>query len=433
DNPQQALKDTGVIDSGCSRHMTRNISYLFDFKEINRGYVAFSGNPKGGKIIGKDTECVFLSSDFKLHDENHVLLKVPRENNMYNNGAAERKNKTLVEAARTMLADSLLPIPFWAEAVNTACYVQNRVLVTKPHNKTPYELLLDRTPSIGFMSPFGCPVTIFNTLDPLGKFNGKADKGFLVGYSINSKAFRVFNIRTKIVQETLHINFLENQPNVIGNGPTCLFDIDTLTQSMNYQPVVVGNQPNHNAGVQENFNAGKVVKEAKSAQQYVLLPLWSTSSKDPQNTDADAAFNDKENENEVHVSPSSSDKPKKHDEKDIREVKEKTIGPISTNTTNSFNAAGPSNNVVSPNFKIGGKSSLVDPSQYPNDPNMLALEDIIYSDDEDDVGAEADFSNLEKSSKWGFRNKKYEREIVIRNKARLVTQGHTQEEGDWLL
>nr|GFB13317.1 ribonuclease H-like domain-containing protein [Tanacetum cinerariifolium] len=102
------------------------------------------------------------------------------------NGIAERKNKTLIEAARTLLADSLLPILFWAEAVNTACYVQNRVLVTKPHNKTPYELLHGRLPSIGFMRPFGCPVTILNTLDHLGKFQGKVDEGFLVGYSVCS-------------------------------------------------------------------------------------------------------------------------------------------------------------------------------------------------------------------------------------------------------
>nr|GEW04083.1 putative ribonuclease H-like domain-containing protein [Tanacetum cinerariifolium] len=74
-------------------------------------------------------------------------------------------------------------IPFWAEAVNTACYVQNRVLATKPHKKTPYELLHGRPPSIGFMRPFGCPVTILNTLYSLGKFKGKVDEGFLVGYS----------------------------------------------------------------------------------------------------------------------------------------------------------------------------------------------------------------------------------------------------------
>nr|GFB40404.1 retrovirus-related Pol polyprotein from transposon TNT 1-94 [Tanacetum cinerariifolium] len=89
--------------------------------------------------------------------------------------------------------------------------------------------------------------TILNTLDPLGKFDGKADEGFLVGYSVSSKAFIVFNSRTGIVQETLHINFLENQPNVVGSGPTWLFDIDTLTKSMNYQPVIAGNQPNSSA------------------------------------------------------------------------------------------------------------------------------------------------------------------------------------------
>nr|GFD05666.1 retrovirus-related Pol polyprotein from transposon TNT 1-94 [Tanacetum cinerariifolium] len=110
---------------------------------------------------------------------------------------------------------------------------------------------------IGFMRPFGCPVTILNTLDPLGKFDGKADEGFLVGYSVSSKAFRVFNSRTRIVQETLHINFLENQPNVAGSGPTWLFDIDTLTKSMNYQPVIAGNQPNPSAGIQEHFDTDK--------------------------------------------------------------------------------------------------------------------------------------------------------------------------------
>nr|GFC18307.1 ribonuclease H-like domain-containing protein [Tanacetum cinerariifolium] len=100
------------------------------------------------------------------------------------NGIAARKNRPLIEAARALLADSLLPIPFWAEAVNTACYVQNRVLVTKPHNKTPYELLHGRLPSIGFMRPFGCLIIILNTLDHLGKFQEKVDEEFLVGYSV---------------------------------------------------------------------------------------------------------------------------------------------------------------------------------------------------------------------------------------------------------
>ncbi|GJV53903.1 putative ribonuclease H-like domain-containing protein [Tanacetum coccineum] len=361
-NPQQALKNKGIFDSGCSRHMTGNKDFLTDYQDIDGGFVAFGGGTRGGKITGKgkirtdkldfedvffvkelnfnlfsvsqmcdkknnvlftETECLVLSPDFKLLDENqkgkqhkascktklvssisqplqmlHMDLFGPTsvrsinhktyclvvtddfsrfswvfflaskdetsgilkrfiieiENQLNHkvkvircdngtefknremnelcglkwikrefsiartpqqNGVAERKNRTLIEAARTMLADSLLPTVFWAEAVNTACYVLNRVLVTKPHNKTPYELIIGRPPSISFMRPFGCPVTILNTLDPLGKFDGKAEEGFLVGYSVNSKAFRVCNSQIRKVEENLHVNFLENKPNVV--------------------------------------------------------------------------------------------------------------------------------------------------------------------------------------------------------------------------
>ncbi|GJV35802.1 reverse transcriptase domain-containing protein [Tanacetum coccineum] len=189
------------------------------------------------------------------------------------NGVAERKNRTLIEAARTMLADSLLPIPFWAEAVNTACYVLNRVLVTKPQNKTPYELLIGKPPSISFMRPFGCPLTILNTLDPLGKFDRKSDEGYLLGYSTSSKAFRVYNKRTKRVKESLHIDFLEDQPNVAGNGPDWMFDLDFLTNTMNYIPVSIENQVTVDAGIQESYVAGSSGNNKETPQEYILLPL----------------------------------------------------------------------------------------------------------------------------------------------------------------
>nr|GFB13927.1 hypothetical protein [Tanacetum cinerariifolium] len=246
-------------------------------------------------------------------------FSVPR--NPQQNGNAERKNRTLIEAVITMLADSLLPILFWAEAVNTACYVHNRVLVTKPHNKTHYELLHGRTPSIGFMRPFGYLVTILNILDPLGKFKGK----------------------------TLHVNFLENKPNVTGSGPTCLFDINSLKRTMNYQPVNVGNQTNPSAGFQDKFDAEKVREEVD--QQYLLFPVWSSGSTNPQNYDGDVAFDDKEHDfdvkkpkSEVILSLSSSAQSRKQDDKTKKEAK--------------------------------GKRHT-------------------YSDDEDVVGAEADFNNLE--------------------------------------
>ncbi|GJW90076.1 putative ribonuclease H-like domain-containing protein [Tanacetum coccineum] len=122
------------------------------------------------------------------------------------NGVAERRNKTLTEAARTMLADSKLPTTFWAEAVSTVCYVHNKF-----------------------------------------KFDGKSDEGFFVGCSLSSKAFRVYNTRTRRVEENLHIGFLENKPMIEGNGPKWLFDIDSLTQSMNYVPITAGTITNESA------------------------------------------------------------------------------------------------------------------------------------------------------------------------------------------
>ncbi|GJQ93403.1 zf-CCHC domain-containing protein [Tanacetum coccineum] len=217
--------DQGIFDSGCSRHMTGNKSFLTDYQDIDGGFVAYAGSAKGGKITGKckirteklnfkdvyfvkelkfnlfsvlqicdkknsvlftEIECLVLSPDFKLFDESQVLLKVPRQNNMY---SFDLKN------------------------------------IVPPGG---------RKPALSFMRPFGCPVTILNTLDHLGKFDGKSDDRFFVGYSINSKTFRVFNTRTRFVEENMHINFLENKPNVVGTGPNLMFDIDTLTMSMNY-------------------------------------------------------------------------------------------------------------------------------------------------------------------------------------------------------
>nr|GEY02622.1 uncharacterized mitochondrial protein AtMg00810-like [Tanacetum cinerariifolium] len=317
--------------------------------------------------------------DFKLPDESQVLLRVPRENNMYNdnlkdivpsgdltclfakatfdesnlwhrrlgylslkvkviridngtefknsdlnqlcelkgikrefsvprtpreNGIADRKNRTLIEAARTMLADFLLPIPFWAEAVNTACYVQNRVLVTKPQKKTPYELLHGRTPSIGFMRPFGCPVTILNTLDSLGKFEGKT---------------------------------------------------------------------NPNAGFQEDLDAGKTKEEAN--QEYMLFPVWFTGSTNPQNKEGDTNFDGAE-----------------HDFEDFSEDSSNDVSPanpiVSAAGTNPISTNGPSNSNSS---STHGNSSLRDASQSTD---VLEMENIVYSNNEN-VGAEADFNNLE--------------------------------------
>ncbi|GJS15389.1 putative ribonuclease H-like domain-containing protein [Tanacetum coccineum] len=505
-NPQMDLQDKGVIDSGCSRHMTGNMSYLTDYEEIDGGYVAFGGNPKGGKITGKgtiksgnldfenvyfvrelkfnlfsvsqmcdkknsgpfnDTECIVLSPNFKLIDESQVLLRVPRKNNMYSvdlknivpkggltclfakatsdesklwhrrlghlnfktmNKLVKRnlviglpsklfendqtcvacqKGKQHRASCKTKIENSIsLPLHLLyidlfgptfvkslikkmyclvvtddfsrftlvfflatkdetsgilksfiigienlvdhkvkAEAVNTVCYVQNRVLVVKPHNKTPYELFHGRTQTLSFMRPFGCLVTILNTIDNLGKFDSKADEGFFVGYSLNSKAFRLFNSRTRIVEENLHVRFSENTPNVVGSGSDWLFDINALTRTMNYEPIITGTQSNDFA-------------DPNSSQDDGSKPLSDDGKKVDEDPRKENECNDQEKEDNV-------------------------------NSTNNVNAA--STNEVN---VVGAKTSI----ELPVDPNMPALEDISIFDfsrsDEDD-NAEADMNNLD--------------------------------------
>nr|GEV73867.1 retrovirus-related Pol polyprotein from transposon TNT 1-94 [Tanacetum cinerariifolium] len=231
-----------------------------------------------------------LEALWSLVKEKHAKSKrIKREysnaRTLQQNKVAERKHKTLIKAARTMLADSVLSNTFWVEAVSTACYVLNRVLLTKSQNKTPYELLTGKIPIISYIRPFGCHVNILNTIDHQGKFAKKYDEGFLVGYSLSSKAFRVYNLETKRVKENLHINFLENKPNVAGKGPTWLFDLDYLIDLMNYQPITAENKANHtagpketnnSAGTQDNFDAGNSDMDGNHAQEYYVLPLWSS-------------------------------------------------------------------------------------------------------------------------------------------------------------
>ncbi|GJU33554.1 putative ribonuclease H-like domain-containing protein [Tanacetum coccineum] len=579
-------QEKGVIDSRCSRHMTGNMSYLTDFEEIDRGYVAFGGNPKGGKITSRgtiktgnldfenvyfvrelkfnlfsvsqmcdkknsvlfnDTECIVLSPNFKLTDESHVLLKVPRKNNMYSvdlkniipkegltclfakaisdesklwhrrlghinfktlnklvkgnlvrgylqnflkiikhvlrqkgkqhkascksktvssislplhmlhmdlfgltfvkslmkkmyclvviddysrfnwvlflatkdetsgilksfitrvenlidqrikvircdngtefknkemnqfferkcikrefsiarttqqNGVAKRKNRTITEAAKTMLADSKLPTTFWAEAVNTTCYRQNRVLVTKPHNKTPYELFLGRKLTLGFMRPFGYPVTILNTIDHLGKFDGKADEGFFVGYSINR------------------------------SGPNWLFDIDALTKSMNYKPVVAGNQSNGNTGTKVCDDSGKARMETVPGKDYILLPLWNADppfSQSPK-TSPDVGFKpSRDDKKQVTKDPRiENEYDDQEEENNVNNTnKINTVSSNMPNSTNNVNTA--SINEVSAG---GAKTSI----ELPHDPNMPELEDYSIFEDDEDVSTEADMNNLD--------------------------------------
>ncbi|GKA29872.1 retrovirus-related pol polyprotein from transposon TNT 1-94 [Tanacetum coccineum] len=363
-----------TINKLVKENLVRGIENLIDLKvKVIR---CDNGTEFKNKVMNQFCEMKGIKREFSV-------ARTPQQN-----GVAERKNRTLIEAARTTLADSKLLTTFWAEAVNTAC----------------------RKPTLSFMRPFGCHVTILNTIDHLGKFDGKADEGFFVGYSTNSKAFR-------------------------------LFDIDALTKSMNYEPVVAGNQSN---GIAD-------------------LP-FSSSSKDS----LDAGFKplgEEEKKDVEHLENEDSEVPNTEEPRVNQEQDESVNSNNNINTVSStVNTASIEDNTVDENTIYG----------CADDPNMPNLEEIVYSEDDEGVGVEAYMNNLDIfmllkrviqalkdlswieamqeellqfklqqvwtlvdlpygkraiSTKWVYINKKDERDIVIRNKARLVAQGYTQEGG----
>nr|GEU81298.1 retrovirus-related Pol polyprotein from transposon TNT 1-94 [Tanacetum cinerariifolium] len=180
------------------------------------------------------------------------------------------------------------------------------------------------------MRPFGCLVTILNTKDHLGKFDGKVDEGFFVGYSLNSKAFRVFNNKTRIVEENFHVRFSKNTPNIARSGPNWVFDIHALTNSMNYKPVVIGNQSSNNACIKACDDIGKARMDTVPGKDYILLPLWTV---DP------LIYQESKSSEDGRFQPSSNDG-KNVDESPRQESKCKDHKKENNdNSTNYVNAA----------------------------------------------------------------------------------------------
>ncbi|GJR95842.1 putative ribonuclease H-like domain-containing protein [Tanacetum coccineum] len=253
------------------------------------------------------------------------------------NSVAKRRNMTLIEAART----------------------------------------IGRTPALSFMRPFGCHVTILNTLDYLGKFDGKSDEGFFVRYSMNSKAFRVYNIRTRKVEENLHIRFLEDKPIIAGDGPKWLFDIDVLTKSMNYVPVVAGTNSNDLVGTEESIGAGHSSKETGSSQDYILMPLWK-----------DGSLFDSSSKNASNDEPQPSSDAGKKDDEGVNKESGFDDQERPENSTQDVNTAGPSINTASTNVNTGSLNINIVSPTVTTAP-LEAIHDDFFSDE-----TEVDMSNI---------------------------------------
>nr|GEV50408.1 ribonuclease H-like domain-containing protein [Tanacetum cinerariifolium] len=380
-DPQDALKDQRYFDSVCSRHMRRNRSSLIDFKEHDGGYVSFGGGAKGGKITGKgkirtrklnfkdvyfvkelhfnlfsilqicdkqnsvlftDTKCFVLSLNFKLADESHVLLKVPRKNNMY---SFDMKNIVPQKDLTCLLAKATTDEPMlWHRRLGHINF--------KNINKLVKDNLVRGLPSKHFKNDQTCVACL-------------KDEGIFVVYYTISKAFKVYNTRTRKVEENLHITFLENKPMIAGGGPEWLFDIDALSELMNYAPVPAGTNSNDFAEMRvQRISVSlipplaytRIILKNKSLAKYTLLyrqGKWLSKMK----------------QKIIHALDDGSW---------VEAMQEEFL-----------------------QFKLLNVGRLVD---LPHEKRAI-------------------------ETKWVFRNKRDQRGIIIRNKARLVAQGHKQEEG----
>ncbi|GJW78698.1 putative ribonuclease H-like domain-containing protein [Tanacetum coccineum] len=332
------------------------------------------------------------------------------------------------------------------------------------------------------------------------KFDGKSDEGFFVGYSLSSKAFRVYNTRTRKVQENLHIGFLENKPMIEGNGPKWLFDIDSLTQSMNYVPVVAGTFSNDFAGIQGVSESSTSSQQDQDNQDCIVMPIWKDASYfgdvAPRSV-ADAQIQDKDglqDENDA-TEKSHDDSSLKDNGTAVQQVN--TARPEINTGSREVSTAVPEVNTATPEDLVGPSHASEDtqvedqeielgniPQSYavPTTPHTRIHKDHPIEHVIGDVQSSVQTRRMTTSyseqgflsaiyegkthqalhtswveamqeellqfklqkvwilvdlhkghrafgTKWVYRNKKDERGIVIRNKARLVAQGHTQEEG----
>ncbi|GJT70155.1 putative ribonuclease H-like domain-containing protein [Tanacetum coccineum] len=504
-HPQK--EDQGYVDSGCSRPMTGNMSYFSDFKEFDRGYVTFGGEPKEGKLLVKEL--------LKL-----VLHKVPRKKNMYSvdmKNIVPKESLTCLVAKATLdesmlwhkrlghinlktinklIKDNLVkgsPIKrFKNDQTCVACLKGKQHKASSSEDETSgilksfitqIENLVDKKVKIirldngtefknRVMSEFFEKKGIKRELSVARtpQQNGVAERRnrTLIEAARTIKAFRVYNIRTRKVEENLHVRFLEDKPIIAGDGPKWLFDIDVLTKSMNYVPVVAGTNSNDFVGTKESNGAGHSSKEPGSSQDYILMPLWKDGSL------FDSSLKDASND---EPQP-SNDAEKKDDEGGIDDQER------IESSAQYVNIAGPKldlSNIATtypvpstPNTRIhkdhsldhviGDMQSGVQKRRMINKQGFISdvyegkpYEDLhtclfvcFLSQEEpkkviqalkDPRWIEAMLEELLQfklqqvwtlvdlpygkraiGTKWVYKNKKYERGIVIRNKARLVAQ-----------
>ncbi|GJX44976.1 retrovirus-related pol polyprotein from transposon TNT 1-94 [Tanacetum coccineum] len=414
-------------DSESEDHTQRPLPYLPKLIEAEPSVVTtclHNHKPKQGPTMIKKMENLNevkvkeLRSDngtefknFKLEelcDENGISQNFSSLCTPKQNGVAKRRNKTLIEAARTMLNSANLPKQFWGEAVNTACYTQNRSIAVKRHGKTAYDVFRGRSPDISYFYVFGCHVYIHNHRDHLGKFNEKADDGFFLGYSSVAKDFRVFNIRRQEMEESYHVTFSEDD------------DAISQTSTEAYDPLS-----------SNNINIPKSLTSADSHH--------TQDSVSPEEHDELQHTNDNQT-TEVSSTPTIlSQTTNPHAPQDIWSrdkhielvniIGEPLVGVTTRSRIRDYEAAS-AHECLYVNFL-----SHIEPKRLietlEDEGWIIAMQEELNHFKRNKVWTLVPLPNGKTiiGTKWIYRNKMDEYGIVIKNKARLVAQGYRQEEG----
>ncbi|GJR15448.1 putative ribonuclease H-like domain-containing protein [Tanacetum coccineum] len=397
------------------------------------------------------------------------------------NGVVERQNRTLVEAARTMMIFSKAPMFLWAEAVATACYTQNRSLIHTRHNKTPYELVHDKKPDLTFLRVFGALCYPTNDSEDLGKFQAKADIGIFVGYAPSRKGYRIYNKRTRRLMETIHVTFDEMHqtmaPVRMSSGPKPIIMTPGQLKSglaptdkeleMLFQPMF--------DEYLEQSRVNEPVPFATEVNAQVVPPgtsLSTTIAQDAPSISASSSTSDMHHlvrHQGIAKEPTLEDSPVTHD------VLHPSFNPVTGEPGSAQSSSGnvnltepnqvtqppdhlrkwtkdhPLDNIVgNPSRPVSTRKQLASDALWccfhtelskvePKNFKMAVIEDCWFQAMQDEIH---EFDRLEVwelvprpiyvmviALKWIYKVKLDEYGDVLKNKARLVAKGYRQEEG----
>ncbi|KAJ9544955.1 hypothetical protein OSB04_024662 [Centaurea solstitialis] len=383
--------------------------------------------PKKRNVIRSDNGTEFKNSTIEDYltsigiTHNFSAPRTPQQN-----GVVERKNRTLIEAARTMLNASGLPLTFWAEAVSTACYTQNRSLVVKRFEKTPYQLLYNKRPNIKFFHVFGCKCYVLNDREPIGKFDPKGDSAIFIGYAWDTVAYRVYVPGTKLVVVSTNGKF-DDSFQVIQ---------DKFIEELKKQA-----EASSNATITEDLkNLFQVWYEdfddsdrgsGGSDRNSVNIDRTSTNP-DRTSANLNRTFVHSENKNSIsEAQPSPILNPCPISPSLPPELPEQTpslvhsvplpVDHIPPNLPNPKTS--PENHSKNEPKKV--TDALTDPFW------VEAMQDELLQFERNKVWTLTSLpaSKSAIGTKWVFRNKRDENGVVVRKKTRLVAQGYCQEEG----